>query len=546
MGLLRKITFIVTALFTLFSTLQASLTIEEQIGQILIPYIDGEKADETTYKFLATHRPGGVIFYNWSNKLESPQQTEALAFGLQMQAADLEIPSLFISTDQEGGLVTRLYNGFTEFPGNAALGRADSVELAFLSAKEMGLEMKEVGINFTFAPVVDVHSNRNNPVIGIRSYGDNPALVTRLGLAASYGFSAAGIVSCLKHFPGHGDVEMDSHESLPTLKKCRDDLDALEFVSFRTILNESPAIMTAHLRVPELDHDCCTSLSKAIVTHLLRNEWGYQGLIVTDSLTMGAIVEECGDIAEAAVQAFEAGSDLLVIGDQRLNSTEKPLLSRDLSCIRNALLKALYEGRITIQRLEESVDRILRVKKQFHIGEKTAVKGDKQLACECSYEIAKRAVRLEKGSYFLQRRDQNVGIIAPRILQRAIETSGFAKLGGENIFYFNGLNPTYEEIKELEEKLIDIDSIIFTSYNAWRFKGQKTLLSELSKKFRLTLLATRDARDGELGLNAETIITTVSPTAVAFQVVYEQFFQASMKQIDEKEQSLQAFHRKSA
>ncbi len=503
---------------------ETKLTIEEQIGQTLISYMDAEEIDDTTHEFLSKQRLGGVIFYNWSNKLDSYEQVKALALGLQEQAEKLNMPPLFISADQEGGLVARLRVGFTEFPGNAALGRTDSEELAFTSAKLMGQEMMEVGVNFTFAPVVDVNSNRDNPVIGIRSYGESPELVTRLGLAATHGFAASGVISCLKHFPGHGDVDVDSHCSLPVLHKPKRELDALELAPFKAILNESPAIMTAHLRIPELDCNCCATLSKTILTDLLRNELGYQGLIVTDSLSMGAVLEECCDIGEVAVRAFEAGSDLLVIGGKTLNDEDEMSHNQELLFIQQALLHAVDEGRISLERLEESVERILKTKRRFSLGELPVVQSEKQAAFDCSYKIAEKAIRLERGAYSSTLWNQRIAIVAPKLLKEAIEASELESLGcSSKSFYFDGLDGTLEETVE------DVDSVIFLSYNAWRFTSQASLLKELSERFPLMLVAVRDARDAELKNSAESIVTTVSPTAVAFRVLLDRLTLAAVE-----------------
>ena len=520
--LIRLLSAVITILLLFDSVKAEDLTVEEKIGQILIPYIDCETADFATYTFLRSYRPGGIILFNWANGLHSQEQVKSLCLGLQDQAEKLKLPPLFIAVDQEGGLIARLHNGFTEFPGNGALGRTDSKELAFTSAKEMGHEMLQVGVNFVCAPVVDINSNANNPVIGIRSYGDHSELVTRLGLAASLGFSDAGVISCLKHFPGHGDVDVDSHTSLPILNKSKEDLDKLELVPFRSILNISPAIMTAHLRIPNLDSHCCVTLSKKILTNLLRNEWGYQGLIITDSLTMGGVLAECQNIGEAAVRAFEAGADLLLIGEPSDKSKSSSCYD-DLMCVQQSLLKAVHEGRITPQRIEESLHRILDAKKNFHVGERIVMKGNRRLAEECSCKIAKRAIRLEKGVCVPQLwNKKRVAIVAPRLLEEAIIASELVQVGfSSQVFYFEDLEPKSEEIRNLEGQMEQVDAIIFLSYNAWRFAKQESLLRNLSQKHPLILIATRDSQDAKLENLAQTIISTVSPTAIALRAVVD-------------------------
>lgn len=507
--------------------MRAEARIEDQIGQIIVSYIDGDKANESTFEFLHTHRPGGIILYNWSNILETPDQIKALCLGLQDQARAADLPPLFIAVDQEGGLKARLRTGFTEFPGNAALGRADSEELAYISAKEMGHEMMEVGINFTCAPVVDVNSNHDNPVIGIRSYGDDPDQVTKLGSAASRGFSDAGVISCLKHFPGHGDADIDSHLSLPVINKTRADLDEVELLPFRTILNHSPAIMTAHLKIPEIDERNPATLSKELLTTLLRNEWGYEGLIVTDSLTMGAICETCGDIGEAAVRAFEAGNDILLVGGKTGDGFRDSSHDQDLICVRDALINALRTGRISEQRLQQSLTRIAQTKKQFCIGSQKPLQKRASLAQESAQKIAEKSVRLEKGAYPSTLWDQRVILIAPQTLQTPIEESGLNQIGFEQkTLYFDPFNPT---LGNIEKKLDNIDAVIFVSYNAWLFPKQEALLQHLSQKYPLILIASCDSRDAELDTSAQSIITTVSPTAVALRVVHDRITRAALQ-----------------
>ena len=332
--------------------------LDYKIGQLLIPYVDATCIDESTYDFLSTYKPGGIILFKFSNSLHSQDQVKELTSGLQHQAEELNLPPLFICADQEGGRVTTLPDGFTHFMDNGKLGHIDSETLTYQSAKKVGVKMLEMGVNFNLAPVVDIHSHHANPIIGCRAYGSSPEIVAKHGLMATCGFAESGILSCLKHFPGHGGVDVDSHKALPILFKSRAEIEAFELIPFKAILNASPAIMTAHLRVPALDPHHCATLSKKIVTGLLRNDMGYRGLIVTDSLTMGAILEECSDIGEAALLAFEAGADLIIIGGRETELRYDPQHEKDLNAIQSSFIKAIKSGRITLKRLEESLSRI--------------------------------------------------------------------------------------------------------------------------------------------------------------------------------------------
>lgn len=500
-------------------------SLEEQVCQLILPYVDGEYADESTYEFLLKSRPAGVLLFRWSNGLNSPGQVRDLTKGLQQQARELGLPPLFIVADQEGGLVARLQQGFTEFPGNAALGRTDSERLAFLSAQEMAREMRAVGINFTLAPVVDINSNPDNPVIGIRSYSSDPDCVARLGKAAQEGFASAGVISCLKHFPGHGDTSVDSHKGLPWLNKTRAELEECELIPFRKLVKSSPAVMTAHVRISSLDSGCCASLSKPVISELLRKQLAFNGLVLTDSLTMEAIVRECGvDIGEAAVKAFEAGSDLIIMGGRTLNDSESPLHTGELKYIQRALVEAIQKGRIKYSRLRDSLDRIMVLKKTYNIGVDTDVEHEfeSERALECAREIAERSVVVEKGELPFDLQDRKVVIVAPQMLKPIIEKSTLSSLASREL-YFASVVPLKEEMQRIKEQLSSNDTVLFISYDAWRFQPQGKFIQQLAENFSLILVASRDSRDIQFAHSAELVISTVSPTAVALSAVKTRF-----------------------
>ncbi len=333
--------------FFLFAVpLIADIVTRDQVGQLLMTYIDTKEANEESYTFLKKYRPGGIILYDRYNGLTSKEQVKDLISGLQSQAKELGLPPLIIAVDQEGGVVNRLKQGFTNFPGNPELENVEDVErTAFL----MGQELKEVGIHLNFAPVVDLPTHPNSP-LKKRSYSSDPKIVAKLGAAAVKGFTKSGIHCCLKHFFAIGAADLDTHESLPRVEGVN--LEA-HLYPFKAI--KAPAIMTAHVVIPKLDEKPIT-LSKRIVTNLLRNEIGYEGVVITDSLTMGAIVEASGDIAKAALQAFEAGNDILLIGGRTLEGGEAHL--DELDAIQGALAEAIQSGQISENRLNDSFKRI--------------------------------------------------------------------------------------------------------------------------------------------------------------------------------------------
>ena len=340
-----------------------NMTLEEKIGQMLLPAFrmqEGRDITEITQAVstaLQRYRVGGVILFR--ENLVTPEQTRRLINDLQ-GAAQPGMP-LFIGIDQEGGRVSRLPYGVV-MPGNMALGATGSAENAFLAARAVGEELVELGFNLNFAPVLDINSNPDNPVIGVRSFGEDPDAVAVLGKAVVRGLHAAGIAAVVKHFPGHGDTSVDSHLGLPSLPHDLTRLEERELRPFRAALSESPdMVMTAHIALPAIEPELILSakdgsfvhlpatLSPAVLTGLLRNRLGYEGVIITDALNMKAIVEHFGP-AEAAVRAAQAGADIL--------------LMPDLEKSHSALLAAVKRGDISEARVDQSVRRILEIKEK--------------------------------------------------------------------------------------------------------------------------------------------------------------------------------------
>jgi beta-N-acetylhexosaminidase len=265
---------------------------------------------------------------------------------------------LFISVDQEGGLVVRVTEGATIFPGNMAVGATGDARLAREVAEASARELLAMGVNMDLAPVVDVNSNPRNPVIGVRAFGSDVQLVSRLGAETVRGLQSVGVSAVGKHFPGHGDTDVDSHRDLPVVPHPAERLRSVELVPFEAAMQAGvDGIMTAHLYLPALEPraDVPATLSREILSGLLRGTLGYRGLILTDALDMEAIKKN-RSAAEAAVQAFEAGADLLLVAgitaEDRARLGEGP----------PALLAAVQSGRVSRERLDTSVLRVLDAK----------------------------------------------------------------------------------------------------------------------------------------------------------------------------------------
>lgn len=335
-----------------------SLTLEEKVGQLLMVRFE----DLAEAKILVQEAKVGGFIYYAHNGLEIPSEVASLSQQLQNLS---QIP-LWISIDQEGGPVSRLGKEFPVFPGNRELGQSGSPAIAQENAYLLGLTLRSVGIQINFAPVVDISLDRKNSFMTARTYGNNQETVTAFAEQALLGYKKANILAVLKHFPGCGDVAADPHRSLPVLNKTRAELEQCEFYPFKQLASLSPGMMTTHLMVPALDPIHCATLSEPI-TGILRKEWGYEGLIFSDSLVMQGLLDQCPLIEEAAIGAFLAGCDLLLLGGKQLNYRanyqEQP--SDVIIRIHQAIVNAVKSGRIPLSRIEESVERILKYKRMY-------------------------------------------------------------------------------------------------------------------------------------------------------------------------------------
>ena len=367
MIIIRKIAGILLLLFSLHplavraegtEALLSKMTLEEKVGQIMMVFFEGSALSENLRKFVGELKVGGVILYSSRGNVESVKQVAELNRAMQQTALDAGSLPLFISIDQEGGLVNRISEGVTLFPGNMALGAAGDPSLAGRVASVMGEELASLGINVNFAPVMDVNNNPLNPIIGVRSFGSDSQAVARLGSAMVTSFMEKGVLPAAKHFPGHGDTAVDSHTGLPLIPVSRDRLEGVEFPPFQAAIDAGvPMVMTAHVLVPSLDEKNPATLSSSILG-MLRSEMGFRGLIITDSMGMAALKKE-RTMEEAAIGAFNAGADVLLFGaDKGHEETEH-------FGIYSALLDAFRRGEISADRLDQSVERILKAKKDL-------------------------------------------------------------------------------------------------------------------------------------------------------------------------------------
>src|SRR5262245_43791078 len=325
--------------------------LRRQVGQLLIAGFDGHQIPIELRAIAKEFGLAGVILF--ARNVAEPEQVAELAFEASRLVPDLP---LWVSIDQEGGRVARLKAPFTEWPPMATLGRSGDVHLAERFARALAAELKAVGVTLDYAPVLDVHTNPKNPVIGDRALAENAADVATLGSAIIRTLQGAGIAACGKHFPGHGDTSADSHHELPLVEHPPERLREVEFAPFRAAIEAGVAtIMTAHVFVPSLDDKRPATLSKRIVTGMLREELKYDGVILSDDLEMKAVANEYA-VPSAAVIAIDAGCDGMLIcsGD---HETQAAALE--------ALIHAVEADRLKLARVEDALARQQRAKERF-------------------------------------------------------------------------------------------------------------------------------------------------------------------------------------
>lgn len=288
---------------------------------------------------------GGVVLF--ARNVVDPEQVGALTAALRAERPDVQV-----AIDEEAGDVTRLESGLgSSRPGNLALGAVDDPDLTEAVARDLGAELAAAGITLNYAPDADVNANPDNPVIGVRAFGAEPALVARHTAAWVRGLQSAGVAACAKHFPGHGDTSVDSHLDVPRIAVSRARLDACELPPFRAAIEAGvQAVMTGHLLVPAIDEEWPATLSRRVLTDLLRDDLGFQGVVITDGIEMRAVAHRYG-FAGAAVRALVAGADAICVGGEHATEADARLL-------RDAIVDAVTSGVLPEERLVEAAKRV--------------------------------------------------------------------------------------------------------------------------------------------------------------------------------------------
>ncbi|MFE4174832.1 glycoside hydrolase family 3 protein [Streptomyces sp. NPDC056909] len=478
---------------------------EEKVGQLFVMRVYGHSATapdqadidanlaeigvRTAAELISTYHVGGIIYFAWAHNTRDPRQIAELSNGIQKAglAQDTPVP-LLIATDQEHGIVARVGKPATLLPGAMALGASRSRADARDAARIAGAELAAMGINQNYAPDADVNVNPANPVIGVRSFGADPQAVAGMVAAQVTGYQSAGIATAAKHFPGHGDTKDDSHYALPTIHHTREQWSELDAPPFRAAIAAGvTSIMTAHIVVPALDpSEDPATLSRPIVTGVLREQLGYDGVVVTDALGMEGVRQKYGD-DRVPVLALKAGVD------QLLNPP-------NLRIAWNAVLAAVRSGEISEARVEESVLRVLELKERLGLFSGDAAVPLRNLDrtvgtrahLAAADRIAERTTTLlvnENGLLPLNRRRQRDVLVVGADPASPSGTTGppttvlataLTELGFSATALSTGTAPSAAQIEAAVAGARGKDVVVVATYNVSATSSQRTLVSALA------------------------------------------------------------------
>ncbi len=508
----------------------------EKIGQRLMLAFEGkERLPDEFLSALRTYRPAGVTLFRSLN-IEHPAQVQRLTAQLQEAARAAGLPPLLIAVDQEGGQLMTIGGGTTQLSGNMALGATGDPALARRAGEVLGRELLAMGVNINYAPCADVNINPRNPVIGIRSFGEDPGQGGEMAAAMTEGIQSCGVAATAKHFPGHGDTAGDSHHGLPRLLHTAERLQQVELPPFQAAIKaDTKLVMTAHVALPAIDGEDAppATLSRALLRGLLRGQLGYEGVIITDAMDMHAIAQ--GDaLGESAVQAAAAGADLLLL-------TSNPA---DQRCVFDSLMRAAEHGSLPAGELAASVERVARLKRWISLAparSKIDVVGcaSHQVVAD---EIARRSVtviRDEAGLLPLRLRPEaRVAAVVPKPadLTPADTSSYVAPTLASAIREYHAAtdellvldSPSEAGIRDTLERLRGYDLIILGTVNAFAQASQATLASEVFKlKVPTVVVALRLPYDLVTFPQAPTFVCTYSILEPSMRALAAVLFGAS-------------------
>ncbi len=455
------------------------MSFEDRVRQLFMLGFDGKRIEEGLKDLLEELRPGGIIIF--SRNVKSRDQLRELLSQANGISFKLTGTPLLISIDQEGGIVARIRKGFAVFPGNMALGATYSPENAYSVGKAVGEQLKWFGINVNLAPVLDIILDKTNPSIGVRSFGDDPIHVSKMGGAMIAGLRESGIIAVAKHFPGIGAASIDPHIDLPVLDIPLDVLRKREFVPFAEAIKEGvEAIMPSHVVVPEIDPDMPATLSKKLIEGTLRGELGFHGAILSDDLLMGAVSRRYS-LTEASFLTLKAGEDMALI----CRDFEEQMDAIDF------VIKAAERGDLPKERVVASICRVMNLKKKVSgmLGKKPNFERLFHLerrVCEESVTLVKLregCLPLLKGSL------SKILVVCPQRTKKLVETGVSSSTLGEKIRSkgFNVAEIFFEEedaVEAIEESIKHVlwaDYIVICTREVLRFNKEAELVRELNR-----------------------------------------------------------------
>jgi beta-N-acetylhexosaminidase len=506
-----------------------AMTLEQAVGQQFLLSFEGREAPPKQFlDVLRRQHVGGVVLFRHKN-MGSLAEVRGLTQALQHAAAESGQPPLLITADQEGGQLIAV-DQTTPFPGNMALGAAGSEGLAHKVGRALGKELSALGINVDFAPVCDVNSNPLNPVIGTRSFGEDPKLVARMSAALIRGLQSAGVAATAKHFPGHGDTSSDSHRGTPIVRHNAKRIRSVELAPFRAaVKSKVRLVMTAHIVMPALNggsNELPATLSREILRDLLRRKMSFNGVVVSDALDMHAMEQGPGYVAET-LAAVAAGIDLL-------------LFNHDLCRVEPAytnLLQAARRGLLSDDEIHASARRIMALKNWIkrQAQEPLAVIGCQE-HLQLAQEVARKSITLVRDTARLLPlrvgADEKIAVALPRPEDLTpADTSSYVKpVLADALRRYHprvdefsfAMNPAAEEIGTLSERLAKYDMVVLGTINATAHPTQAELVQKLIKQgTRMITVALRMPYDLATYPAAPTYVCTYSILPPAMEALAE-------------------------
>lgn len=480
-----------------------TMTLKQKIGQLIVAGFQTETMSEEFVQLVKEQKIANTILFSYNTKSE--EKIKTLCDSIQKLVKEETGTYAFITIDQEGGVVTRLPKESVNIPGAMALAQIGDTEKAYQAALLTGYELSELGINFNLAPVLDINSNPDNPVIGVRSFGSDSKVVTEYGCEMVRGYLDAGIMCSVKHFPGHGDTAVDSHLSLPCITKDYAELEQEELVPFKEAIKHGvTAVTLAHILFPKIENNKIpVTMSEKMIQGILREQLGFQGLVISDCLEMNAIKEYFGT-AVGAKNAIKAGVDMIFISHTANLVVEAV----------KEIEKAVESGEIPMSRIDDAVNKILTYKKNYANPKKEIQKED----------VIKHTMKLERKEYVkalfqesIQFRNREKGYrhklgklplflscgayrstLASSSIEEELQFADYMqnRFGGETVSFT--VNPDRKEIIRIMEKVTSENhtNLVLGTYNGHLNRGQIMLAKELEAlKIPMLMAALRNPYD---------------------------------------------------